>query len=334
MGKLYYSLVVLYINMRLTQFPDIKWLRPTAEDGFSNQRDVNDRRLPHKGWPNVILHTQTGATERNGIKGPFSLFFNLKGSSLVRADHHSIAIGPDTFGITNPGQYYDLIIPERETATTFNIHFSHHLYSGVAVSCGTSHETHLDHGENINTTEPHVMIRTYFQSVIVRNHIRAIYQAHHRPGGCSDVEEELLLSELMIHLQKLTQKNLAGLNSITSLKKATRKELLKRLLLSIEYIHDNYSAPLTIDRLSAVSCLSKFHYLRTFKEAFGCTPSRYWQWVRWQKAMALLENSTLSINEISAEAGFTEVNAFIKFFSRKQGVSPGGFRKAIISNPG
>ena len=320
--------------MHLTQFPDIEWLRPTAENNFSHQQDVHNRPLPRQGWPNVILNTRVDAVERKGIKGPFSLFYNLNGTSLVKADGNKITIGQDTFGITNPGQYYDLIIPEGEKTTTFNIHFGEQLYLDVSGSCIQSHQTQLDNGEYVRNIEYHTTVRTYFQVPSIRTCILSLYHAYQPPGECSDLVEETLLAELLVHLKKLTQKHVEGLNQISSLRKTTREELLKRLLLSIEYIHDNYSRPITIDVLSAVSCLSKFHYLRTFKEAFGCTPAQYWQWVRWQKAINMLENSTNSIGEIAMAVGFTEVNAFIKFFSKKQGSSPGAFRKTRISNIG
>ena len=313
--------------MLLNQFPNISWLKLTAETNFNKQLDAYQRPLKHEGWPNVILHTTATATERKGIKGPFSLFFNLHGHSHVKAGGRHLKVGTDRFALTNAGQYYDLILPEKQETTTFNIHFGEYLYKEVGTTCTQSHHKQLDNGSNVQDVTTHAVVRTYFIDPVFKNSIQKLQNACVNSTDYTDQIEEVLLTDLLVHLLKITQKNLKGLGQISSLKKTTREELFNRLLRSIEYIHDEYASPLTIEALSTVSCLSKFHFLRTFKEAFGCTPVQYWQWIRLQKAQEMLENSAIPVHEIAMIVGFTEVNSFIRFFKQQLGQPPGAFRR-------
>lgn len=100
-------------------FPDIHWLKHQIERRFSSLPPSRDKTAL-KGWPTVLLHVNTPQTYRQGIRGPFSLFYNLAGTSRVSVDGYSAAVRPGFFFLTNEAQTYDLEIPDF--AETFNIH--------------------------------------------------------------------------------------------------------------------------------------------------------------------------------------------------------------------
>ncbi len=320
--------------MHLTQFPNINWLRAQANSNFSNGQGIDRISLRHKGWPNVILNTATGPAERTGIKGPFSLFLNHHGSSILRAGGSSLSIHEDVFGITNFEQYYDLIIPKGMKTTTFNIHFGEQLYFETLHSATTKPVCQLDNFGHQNYKGLNLHVRTHFRDTAFDRIILQLKELY-LPGRDADVQDEnenQLLSLLLLHILKLNERDLAGLQSIQSLKASTREELMRRLILSVDYIHDHYRDEVSLDSLSKVSCLSKFHFLRTFKEALGCTPGQYWRSLKLKKAESLLRQTAMTVSDIALEVGFKEVNAFIKFFRQKRKMSPTSFRR--ISNFG
>ena len=322
--------------MLLTQFPNIHWLRAQANANFSDQHGVDNTPLPEKGWPNVILNTESGPTERRDIKGPFSLFLNIRGNSKVQAEGKVLSVTEDTFGITNFGQHYDLIIPADRSVTTFNVHFGEQLYFETLQSVLTTQQYQLDNFSHDNQEGLNFFTRTHFRSREFNRIITRLKDLYRRPQPREEQgeDEEILLSELLIHLIRQGERDRAGLKNIRSLKRSTQDELMKRLLLAVDYIHDNYHHEVSIDQLSRICCLSKFHFLRTFKEAFGCTPGQYWRSLRLQKAEELLEKTSWPVNDIALAVGFAEVNSFIRFFTQRQGKSPTSFRKERISNFG
>src|SRR5258706_3729532 len=69
--------------------------------------------------------------------------------------------------------------------------------------------------------------------------------------------------------------NYLALNGIRSIKPETRKEILRRLKIAKQYIHDEY---LNINEISGVAsfcAMSEFHFFRSFKQAFGISPYQY-----------------------------------------------------------
>ncbi|NJO12502.1 MAG: helix-turn-helix transcriptional regulator, partial [Gammaproteobacteria bacterium] len=58
-------------------------------------------------------------------------------------------------------------------------------------------------------------------------------------------------------------------------KPATRAELLARIARAREYIEDVHGSHCTLERLAAIACLSKFHFLRVFRAVTGETPASY-----------------------------------------------------------
>ena len=83
------------------------------------------------------------------------------------------------------------------------------------------------------------------------------------------------IAEQLWEIQELVENQIS---QITSAKLSTRQELFRRLSKAKIHIHTHLHTPLDLDTLSQVACLSKFHFIRLFKEAFGLTPRQYLIW--------------------------------------------------------
>lgn len=62
------------------------------------------------------------------------------------------------------------------------------------------------------------------------------------------------------------------LNKLPSTGIRTKEELYRRLSLAKDYIHDYRYEPINIESLSKTCALSKYHFLRSFKALYGCSP--------------------------------------------------------------
>jgi transcriptional regulator GlxA family with amidase domain len=103
-------------------------------------------------------------------------------------------------------------------------------------------------------------------------------------------------------------------------------ELLRRLLRAKDRMdaasHENWPVP----RLARVSGVSKAHFARSFKEAFGVPPHRYLLTRRVERATALLRDTDMSITEIAFQTGWNSLGTFGRTFRDITGESPGGLR--------
>jgi AraC-like DNA-binding protein len=75
---------------------------------------------------------------------------------------------------------------------------------------------------------------------------------------------------------------------------------------SLKWLKKNfYRDDITISFLAELSCLSKFHFIRTFRNIYGKTPYDYLMEIRVQEAIKILkEKKYRNLEEVSAIVGF------------------------------
>lgn len=96
---------------------------------------------------------------------------------------------------------------------------------------------------------------------------------------------------------------------------------------AIVRIWESYSEPLSIAELAATALLSRFHFVRVFRNVTGITPARFLAAVRIYQAKRLLQTTSMRITDVSLAVGYNSVGSFTNHFTRSVGVSPGRFRR-------
>ncbi len=97
----------------------------------------------------------------------------------------------------------------------------------------------------------------------------------------------------------------------------------------ISYMLDNADGNLSLDQLSHFSGVSKYYFVRLFREKTGYTPVDYFIRLKIQKACELLESSPAKINNISAALGFNNPYYFSIAFKRIMGQAPQYYRQMV-----
>ena len=104
------------------------------------------------------------------------------------------------------------------------------------------------------------------------------------------------------------------------------EESNRRMLRARDAMDRDYSEPLDLRTLAAIACVSKWHFIRTFRATFGETPHRYLQRRRVERAMCLLRETDTSVSEICLDVGFTSLATFGRTFRDIVGESPTAYR--------
>jgi transcriptional regulator GlxA family with amidase domain len=100
----------------------------------------------------------------------------------------------------------------------------------------------------------------------------------------------------------------------------------RHLLRAKDLADARYAEPLTVDDLARAAGLSRFHFSREFRRAFGESPHAYLLTRRLERAAALLRNTDRSVVEVCFAVGMQSVGSFTSSFTRTFGASPTAYR--------
>ena len=102
----------------------------------------------------------------------------------------------------------------------------------------------------------------------------------------------------------------------------------RHLLRARDLADARYFEPLDVDDLARAAGLSRAHFSREFRRAFGETPHRYLLTRRLERAAALLRNTDRTVMDICLTVGLRSVGSFTTSFRRVYGISPTAYRAA------
>jgi transcriptional regulator GlxA family with amidase domain len=91
----------------------------------------------------------------------------------------------------------------------------------------------------------------------------------------------------------------------------------------------NLDTPITLDELATQSAMSRRSYLRRFAKETGTTPIKWLIEQRIQASLALLEASSLSIEQIAARVGFESPVTYRHHFVRGLRTTPSEYRSCF-----
>jgi AraC family transcriptional regulator len=100
------------------------------------------------------------------------------------------------------------------------------------------------------------------------------------------------------------------------------KEYSKRINSVINFIVENSSDELTLDKLADIANYSPFHFQKIFKELIGESPKQFIIRIRLENAAhSLIVHRHLSITEIALDSGFSSPSTFARAFKNYFGIS-------------
>ena len=103
----------------------------------------------------------------------------------------------------------------------------------------------------------------------------------------------------------------------------------RHLLRARDLADARYFEPLDVDDMARAAGLSRAHFSREFRRAFGEPPHSYLLTRRLERAAALLRATDSSVAEICFSIGLQSVGSFTTSFTRTYGMSPTRYRASF-----
>jgi AraC-like DNA-binding protein len=104
---------------------------------------------------------------------------------------------------------------------------------------------------------------------------------------------------------------------------------VRHLLRAKDLADARYFEPLAVDDLARAAGLSRAHFSREFRRAFGDSPHAYLLTRRLERAAALLRTTDRSVADICFNVGLQSVGSFTTSFTRTYGISPTAYRETF-----
>lgn len=102
----------------------------------------------------------------------------------------------------------------------------------------------------------------------------------------------------------------------------------------VRYIEDNADQPLGLNDLASLACMSRYHFLRTFRQVLGITPYQLLLNSRMRRAVIALTTTSADVAAIAFASGFGDLSTFNARFRTVIGMSPQAFRRSVTSSHG
>lgn len=123
---------------------------------------------------------------------------------------------------------------------------------------------------------------------------------------------DTVMMQLLIKLKRMT--------AVLPQKEGSKCDEKIRQVMS--YINEHLTEDLTVEKLAELIYMSKYHFMRTFKEQTGETVHGYVRQKRLLNAARLIREGTPAV-KAAAESGFNDYSVFHRAFRKSFGMSPG-----------
>lgn len=120
------------------------------------------------------------------------------------------------------------------------------------------------------------------------------------------------------------------LTSLSTENDRTSSRSTQIVTVAVEYMKYNLNNMISLNDMANAVHMSKYHFIRVFKNSTGYSPYEYLLKLRMDTARHLLHTTDKTIREISSAVGYQSEMGFTSAFTEKVGISPGRYRSRFF----
>jgi len=223
----------------------------------------------------------------------------------VNGNHY--LLDKNQYLVINDGETFSSEINTNKPIEALLIAFNKNQINDLSYNFSSTHERLLDNPFGMNGQQVEFKTDTYtlnweLQSLFGQLKRNIVNQ--HKENIIYQELFNQILGQLLSSQYDLSRK----LSKLKIKKKSTLQEIYK------------------IEQLSHISTMSPFHFQRSFKAIYSVSPHKYLIRKKIDRAKFLLNDSKLSISEISQNIGFQSHSSFGRLFKRYTNMTPQLFR--------
>jgi two-component system, response regulator YesN len=94
------------------------------------------------------------------------------------------------------------------------------------------------------------------------------------------------------------------------------------------FVERNLGKRIALHDVAAVACMNRSYFSSFFRRSVGVTFSEWLRFVRVEKAARLFQERDHTVQEVSAQVGFSSLRTFERWFLHHAGMSPRQYRHA------
>ncbi len=217
----------------------------------------------------------------------YELVYYIKGKGNTTINDVSYAYNESSIAITKPDNFHDEI---HETNTEV-------LYIGFSYE---NKPINLNNSLIQDSREKIILSLLYKMKKEILS--KEIYY---------EIKLDLLLKEIIIELERLSRKSNNKENPFKYVE---------------NFINENFTHDINLNTLAEISGYSYHRFRHLFKEKVGLSPNNYIIKKRITYAEELLQNTDLTISDISEECGFYDSCQFANLYKKYKGSTPTEYR--------
>lgn len=260
------------------------------------------------------------APEWSTLLADFDMWYVFKGKGTMQLAGQRVALRPGVCFWMRPGGTYLGEQAEDDRLGVNALHFE------VIDPAGTAHRdaTTLE-AAGVGTLPPehHVLADAGYGDTVLRRVIALTRPPRAGDAMARGVAERLLAGFLM-------DLDLQASSSAASTLSGTEQRHQEIVAKAAMRIDESPGECPPIREIARQAGYSLDHFTRVFKQSMAMSPQEYLIRARIDRARRLLHESSLSISQIAAVLGYTDVYFFSRQFKQKTGLAPRDYRVAPI----
>ncbi len=289
--------------------------------------DRNFRQAFYMRWgrESAVISAKATRVEYPAYRQLLSIKTASGGQEDYFIDGRQVSVDDQTFFIINENRSYASRIESLTPVHSFSMFFDPSLVAQVCASLRNDQQAMLDDPNRTSREKVEFAERLYEHDRMVTPVLRHIQNTV--DAGMNDNlwldENVIVLLERMIRLNWRTRRQEL---LVPARKPSTRKELLRRLSLGVDFIHTRYRDALTLKAIASAAHLSPFYFLHVFKAVYRTTPASYVHRRRCTAAIKLLQQTEWNMTTIAEHVGFGSRSSLFRHLKRECGLVPRDLR--------